>query len=90
VVWVVTVSTDHHNHLSHHILAAYSLGASPSHLQSIFDADLPGMAALERSKADGGEEVLKSPPLVHEGNWWDAKMLGDIRWVLERGVRDDH
>lgn len=66
-----------HNHLPHHLLTAYSLGASPSHLQSIFDANVPSMAPLERSKADGGEEVLKSPPLVHQGNWWDTKMLGD-------------
>jgi hypothetical protein len=70
---------DKYNHLPHHLLAAYSLGASPSHLQSIFDADVPDMAPLERSMVEGGDAVLKNPPVVHEGNWWDAKMLGNTK-----------
>jgi hypothetical protein len=40
------------------------------------------MAPLERSKhydKGGGEEVLKSPGLVNEDNWWDSSRLGDIK-----------
>ncbi|KZT34869.1 hypothetical protein SISSUDRAFT_1052237 [Sistotremastrum suecicum HHB10207 ss-3] len=66
-----------HNHLSHHLLAAYDLGAPTPLLTSIFEKE----AALQRP-ADLGEvgfDLTGAPQVgeVNEGNW--TKWLGDER-----------
>ncbi|KAF8597037.1 hypothetical protein BDV93DRAFT_562709 [Ceratobasidium sp. AG-I] len=53
-----------HNHLSHHLFAAYSLGAPPSILQAAFDEH----ASYQRP-------AFKSPEPVTRSNW--TKFLGN-------------
>ncbi|KIM42122.1 hypothetical protein M413DRAFT_409215 [Hebeloma cylindrosporum] len=51
-----------HNHLSHHILAAYDMGATPHHLQHVYDKE----AAYQRPRVL--EEKDKSI-VVNKDNW---------------------
>lgn len=60
-----------HNHLSHHMLAAYDLGASAEQLKAIYEDN----ASYQRPiMLDGVEGILK-PGEIDEGNW--KKHLGN-------------
>jgi hypothetical protein len=60
-----------HNHLSHHLLAAYDLGASAQLLEAIYDEE----AKMQRPiMLDQDEGVLK-PGVINESNW--TKYLGE-------------
>jgi hypothetical protein len=63
-----------HNHLAHHVLTAYSLGASPSLLEKIYQVESEDLAPLdpvERKKVleKIGKEVRVDVPEVTEDNW---------------------
>ncbi|EJU04191.1 hypothetical protein DACRYDRAFT_20805 [Dacryopinax primogenitus] len=51
-----------HNHLNHHLLAAYDLGAPPALLQAIYDAEASSQRPLD------GEGTLKDLVIDHK-NW---------------------
>ena len=79
------IPTVAHNHLPHHILTSYSLGASPDHLQATYDANLGMMAPLtERFESanlddhDGKKEGGKSGVelVIGQDNWMDTDLLG--------------
>ncbi|KAJ7053565.1 hypothetical protein C8F01DRAFT_1260545 [Mycena amicta] len=53
-----------HNHLPHHLVAAYDMGATPALLQAIYDDEAPTLRAINRQGAD-----------VDEGNW--TERLGE-------------
>lgn len=79
-----------HNHLPHHILTAYSLGASPKHLQATFEANVKAMAPLPVPTVDSGitngdtkgatENDEEKKPLkelvIDQNNWHDTTLLG--------------
>ncbi|KAI5895057.1 uncharacterized protein SCHCODRAFT_02699022 [Schizophyllum commune H4-8] len=54
-----------HNHLSHHLLSAYDLGASASLLQDIYEVESASQRPLVQAPED------KIPPLTEE-NWTSA------------------
>ncbi|KAI0311835.1 hypothetical protein OF83DRAFT_1177199 [Amylostereum chailletii] len=56
-----------HNHLSHHLLAAYDLGASPSLLQAIYDKDAPELRPIAAEHK--GETIEAQDVKVNSGNW---------------------
>ncbi|KAG0147796.1 hypothetical protein CROQUDRAFT_670371 [Cronartium quercuum f. sp. fusiforme G11] len=57
-----------HNHIAHHLLALYSLGASPSVIKAAFENEAPD----QRPTLKPVEEIL------NEGNWTDH--LGDDKY----------
>jgi hypothetical protein len=75
-----------HNHLPHHILTSYSLGASPKHLQATFEANIKAMAPLPAPNMGGGESDQKGKEtketkdakelIINQDNWHDTKLLG--------------
>ena len=70
-----------HNHLSHHIFAAYDLGASSKLLQAIYDEE--AKEALQPVTAAGKAGLEPAPDResvkITSANW--TKYLGDPRWV---------
>ncbi|KWU42821.1 hypothetical protein RHOSPDRAFT_20535, partial [Rhodotorula sp. JG-1b] len=59
-----------HNHCSHHLLAAYSLGAPPALLQDILE--------LHRETASVSDAVPSIRGIINESNW--TEYLGDERY----------
>ncbi|KAH8104504.1 hypothetical protein BXZ70DRAFT_887737 [Cristinia sonorae] len=57
-----------HNHLSHHLLAAYDLGAPPKLLQAIFDAEKEGLDPIHL--ADRKEKKVEEQHVnIDKTNW---------------------
>jgi hypothetical protein len=74
-----------HNHLPHHILTSYSLGASPKHLQATFEANVKAMAPLPAPNMGGDESDQNDQKaigkaakelVINQDNWHDTKLLG--------------
>lgn len=78
-----------HNHLPHHILTSYSLGASPKHLQATFEANVKAMAPLPApnmgsDESDQNDQKTKESAVgkdakelvINQDNWHDTKFLG--------------
>ncbi|KAL7409512.1 hypothetical protein BDY24DRAFT_402896 [Mrakia frigida] len=60
-----------HNHLSHHLLAAFSLGASPSLLSNIYDRESKTLVPLSPEERRKRGAKVKEIPEINEGNWKD-------------------
>ncbi|KDQ11687.1 hypothetical protein BOTBODRAFT_35116 [Botryobasidium botryosum FD-172 SS1] len=60
-----------HNHLNHHLYAAYDLGAPPRVLQAIFDKE----KKVQRPIDLGNPDLLPKPGQITEANW--THWLGD-------------
>ncbi|KAI0372204.1 hypothetical protein BV20DRAFT_1050960 [Pilatotrama ljubarskyi] len=68
-----------HNHLSHHLLAAYDLGAPAALLQKIFDVESKDpwdLFILNRTGKEGAAEALEQEVIVE--NW--TTFLGDGKY----------
>lgn len=63
-----------HNHLSHHILAAYDLGASAELLNAIYKEE----EKMQRPILLEGEDDVTKPGEINEGNW--TKFLGEQKY----------
>ncbi|THU91890.1 hypothetical protein K435DRAFT_726663 [Dendrothele bispora CBS 962.96] len=57
-----------HNHLSHHILAAYDLGATPGHLQKIYDDEAKLQRAIVLEETDKSLVVTSENWVQYVGN----------------------
>ncbi|KAJ6462261.1 hypothetical protein C8R47DRAFT_924075, partial [Mycena vitilis] len=57
-----------HNHLPHHLVAAYDMGAPPTLLKQIYEDLAPTLRPIDRQ----GEDIT-------EGNW--TTRLGERKWV---------
>ncbi|KAJ9096439.1 hypothetical protein QFC21_005261 [Naganishia friedmannii] len=71
-----------HNHLPHHLLTAYSLGATPKHLQAIFEDNVDDMAPIDRDAASSksaGE--AKRGLRIDSTNWDSEELLGKKRFA---------
>lgn len=68
-------SLDFHNHLPHHLLTAYSMGATKKHLHAIFDAVKDDMAPLDPGARDTTNPA-KTPEKIDVNSWRDARWLG--------------
>ncbi|CCM01887.1 uncharacterized protein FIBRA_03958 [Fibroporia radiculosa] len=69
-----------HNHLSHHILAAYDFGASSPLLQAIYDKEKSGLSPIHLADRQTGavEEQLVQ---ITSRNW--TKFLGDEKYYAK-------
>lgn len=72
-----------HNHLGHHLLTVYSLGASPKQLEATFEANLDDMAKLDpathREDDVIQDEAVKrgeKQVVITHDNWNDTTLLG--------------
>ncbi|RPD62419.1 hypothetical protein L226DRAFT_611012 [Lentinus tigrinus ALCF2SS1-7] len=66
-----------HNHLSHHLLAAYDLGASASLLQKIYDVEVEDQSNIQVfERKEGKKESVNENITVQ--NW--TKFFGDERY----------
>ncbi|KAI0349466.1 hypothetical protein OH77DRAFT_1432025 [Trametes cingulata] len=68
-----------HNHLSHHLLAAYDLGAPAALLQKIFDAESKDpwdLFIMNRTGKEGAAEALEQEMTIE--NW--TSFLGDGKY----------
>ncbi|PIL22571.1 hypothetical protein GSI_15260 [Ganoderma sinense ZZ0214-1] len=68
-----------HNHLSHHLLAAYDLGAPPGLLQKIYDREAPGQSDINVWERRTGTFEAVHETITNE-NW--TRFLGDERYYL--------
>lgn len=66
-----------HNHLSHHLLAAYDLGAPPALLQAIYDAEKSGLSPIHL--ADRKQGVVKEQPITFTAQSW-TEYLGQEKY----------
>lgn len=64
-----------HNHLSHHVLAAYDLGASEELLKAIYDSN----ASYQRPILLDQVEGIVKPGEINESNW--KEHLGKPKYV---------
>jgi hypothetical protein len=64
-------ATGFHNHLNHHILVAYDLGASPELLEAIYKQE----EELQRPIMLQGIEGVIEPGSINEKNW--TEFVGD-------------
>jgi hypothetical protein len=70
-----------HNHLSHHLLAAYDLGASAELLKAIYEDESKGLLPIDvvldsaTKEAKGQFDVKKDDVTIDSSNW--TKYLGD-------------
>ncbi|KDQ18174.1 hypothetical protein BOTBODRAFT_104662 [Botryobasidium botryosum FD-172 SS1] len=60
-----------HNHLNHHLFAAYDLGAPPKLLQAIYDKEARHQRPIDLGKPD----ISPKPGQVNQNNW--TQWLGD-------------
>ncbi|KAJ9114282.1 hypothetical protein QFC22_005734 [Naganishia vaughanmartiniae] len=66
-----------HNHLPHHLLTAYSLGASPKHLEAIFEDNVDHMAPIDRDTVTSKEVGEgKQSIIIDSSNWNSDELLG--------------
>jgi Questin oxidase-like len=60
-----------HNHLSHHLLAGYDLGASAELLKAIYERD----EKMQRPIMLDNDETVPTPGAINKANW--TKYLGE-------------
>ncbi|CED82261.1 Domain of unknown function DUF4243 [Phaffia rhodozyma] len=79
---IFTSNNIFHNHLTHHVLSAWSLGASSSLLKHIYDinaTELVPLQPLDRQKAliSRGIKVRVDVPEITESNWTEYLGIAD-------------
>ncbi|KAI0048462.1 hypothetical protein FA95DRAFT_1490735 [Auriscalpium vulgare] len=65
-----------HNHRSHHLLAAYDLGASSAQLQAIYDAEQDSLLSVFAIRKE--KRVERQDVVVQESNW--KQFLGEEKY----------
>ncbi|KIJ21192.1 hypothetical protein PAXINDRAFT_165928 [Paxillus involutus ATCC 200175] len=83
-----------HNHLSHHLLAAYDIGAPAAVLQAIYDAENAGQRPIDVEEPEGAppDQVKITPDNlrehVGEGRYYPALLTFFTEQIEELGVSE--
>ncbi|TFK28572.1 hypothetical protein FA15DRAFT_665290 [Coprinopsis marcescibilis] len=79
-------SSGFHNHLSHHLLVAYDLGASPAHLKKIYEEESKSQRAIILEERDANIVVTDDNWIQYLGN--QSAYAAFVKFFSERIERN--
>lgn len=82
-----------HNHITHHLLALYSLGASTDEIREMWDYNEPYQAPVDRGHEDVPDDLdLKDPAVFDQCLGKDVHYVDFLKYfraeIAEKGTQD--